>query len=76
MPLCKESRQVAAIDLNGEVVRVIALPRLPRSRLQLCRFDVDEYVGDARVALLNRVLHPMRDLVAFVHGNVAVHADV
>ena len=77
MPLCKALRKVAAIDLNGQGGSgEPPLPRLPRLRLQLCRFDVHENVGDARVALLNRALHPVCNLVAFVYGNVSVHADV
>ena len=47
-----------------------------RQRLQLCRLDVHEHVCDAGVALLDRRFYSMRDLVAFVHGNVSVHADV
>ena len=35
-----------------------------------------EHIRDAFVAFLHRTLHSMRDAVAFVHGNIAVHADV
>ena len=44
--------------------------------LLLRGFDVDEHVGDARVSLLNGAFHLVRNVVAFAHGNVAVHADV
>ena len=40
------------------------------------RLDMYENVGDARVALLNRALNLVRNVVALVDGNVAVHADV
>jgi len=40
------------------------------------RLDMYENVGDARVALLNRALHPVCNLVALMDGNVSVHADV
>ena len=48
----------------------------PRLRLQLCRLDVHEHICDARVALLNRALNSVCNLVAFMYGNVSVHADV
>jgi hypothetical protein len=37
---------------------------------------VYENVGDARVALLNRALYPMCNLVTVVHRNVSIYADV
>ena len=35
-----------------------------------------EHVCNAGVALLDCRLHPMRDFVPFMHGNIAVHSDV
>jgi len=46
------------------------------SGLQFCRFDVHQHVRDARVALLDRTFYAMRDLVAFMHGHVAIHSNV
>ena len=46
-----------------------------RSRLR-SRLDVHEHICDAGVALLDRRLYSMRDLVAFMYGNVSVHSDV
>ena len=77
MPLCKASRQVAAIDLNGQGGSgEPPLPRLPRSRLQFCGFDVHQYVGDTRIALLDCSFYTVRDFVAFVHRNIAIDSCV
>src|SRR6266480_2116498 len=46
------------------------------SGLQFCRLDVHQHVSDARVALLDRTFHAMRNLVAFVHGHLAIHSNV
>ena len=46
------------------------------SGLQFCRFDVHQHVHDARVALLDRAFHAMRNLVAFVYRHVAIHSNV
>lgn len=40
------------------------------------RLDVHEHICNTRVALLDCCLDSMRDLVAFVHGNVPVDADM
>jgi hypothetical protein len=42
----------------------------------LCRLDVNEHVGNARVALLDCVFYSVRNLMAFVHRDLAVHSDV
>ena len=47
-----------------------------RLRLQFCGFDVHQYVGDTRIALLDCSFHTVCNLVAFMYGNVSVHADV
>jgi hypothetical protein len=39
-------------------------------------FDMHKHICDAGVALLDCRLYLMRDLVAFVHGNASVYADV
>ena len=46
------------------------------NNLSPCRLDVHENVRDAGVALLDCRLYSMRDLVAFMHRNVSIHADV
>ena len=38
--------------------------------------DVHEHIRDAGVALLDCRLYSMRDLVAFMYGNISIHADV
>jgi hypothetical protein len=68
-------QEVAAIDLNvqggsGEP------PYLGRPRLRMRGLDVHEHVRNARVALLDRSLYPMGDLVTLVDGNVSVHTNV
>jgi len=40
------------------------------------RLDVDEYVCDAGVALLDCRLYSVRDCVALVDGNVSVDTNV
>ena len=45
-------------------------------RLQWRWLDVHEYIRDARVALLDRGFHSVRDLVARLHGDVAIHSHV
>jgi hypothetical protein len=46
------------------------------SGLWFCRLDVHQHIRDTRVALLDRTFHAMRNLVAFVHGHVAIHSNV
>ena len=46
------------------------------SGLQFCRFDVHQHVHDARVALLDRAFHAMRNLVTFMHGHLAIHSNM
>src|SRR5437762_5545318 len=53
------------------------LQRAPATRLHVSRWlDVNEHVRDTRVALLDCAFYSMRNLVAFMHGNTAVHANV
>ncbi len=37
---------------------------------------MDEHVGNPRIGALNRILHRMRDVMAFAHGNVFIYANV
>jgi hypothetical protein len=60
-------------DLKGGVIISEFLRCTARLRGGL---DVHEHVCDAGVALLDCRLHPMRDLVALVHGNLSVNPDV
>src|SRR6266478_2269937 len=69
----------------GGVLSAVALAKAddPGSRddpdesgLQFCRLDVHQHVSDTRVALLDRAFHAMRNLVAFMHGHLAIHSNV
>jgi len=69
----------------GGVLSAVALAKAddPGSRdhpddsgLQFCRLDVHRHVSYTRVALLYRTFYAMRNLVAFVHGHLAIHSNV
>src|SRR4030081_3655536 len=47
-----------------------------RLTIRLRRFDVDEHISDARVALLNGALHFVGNAMAVVHRDVSVHSDM
>ena len=37
---------------------------------------MNEHIGNARIALLDRPFYFVRNFVPFMHGNIAVHADM
>ena len=45
-------------------------------KLWFCRLNVHEDVGDTRICGADRIFYPVRQLVAFVDGNAAIHQHV
>ena len=66
---CDEALAIQGMALVTPVLNL----RGHRSPLRICRLNVHEDVGDARICGADRIFHSVRQLVAFVDGNAAIH---